>query len=158
MCCTYIMVRQVVGLLTRGHKNCTYSGRDDNPLFDQDDELALMATLQSRTGPVQGQNRVFPAKFFSQEKNLFALQGTPFLVAGTLFSLQGFPCEKNFTGKTLFSLQGMGLQCTDTKIIPFFQKLEEKSVDFRSLLNKGSKIRKARHKSSIRMRVNIDFL
>ena len=51
-----------------------------------------------------------------------------------------------------------GVAPTDTKIIPFFQKLEEKSVDFRSLLNKGSKIRKARHKSSIRMRVNIDFL
>jgi hypothetical protein len=42
---------------------------------------------------------------------MFLLQGTPFLIAGTLFSLQGFPCEKNFTGKTLFSLQGMGLQC-----------------------------------------------
>ena len=28
-----------------------------------------------------------------------------------LFSLQGFPSEKNFTGKTLFSLQRMGLQC-----------------------------------------------
>ena len=26
-------------------------------------------------------------------KNLFSLQGTPFLIAGSLFSLQGFPCK-----------------------------------------------------------------
>ena len=25
-------------------------------------------------------------------KNLFSLKGTPFLIAGSLFSLQGFPC------------------------------------------------------------------
>ena len=68
--------------------------------------LLSSPSLQSRTGPEQG----FPCEVFLTWKNLLSLQETPFLIAGTLFSLQGFPCEKNFTGKTLFSLQGMGLQ------------------------------------------------
>ena len=52
--------------------------------------------------------RVFPVQFFHSGKNLLSLQGNPVLIAGTLFSLQGFPCEKNYTEKTL---KGMGLQC-----------------------------------------------
>ena len=48
---------------------------------------------------------------FLTGRNLFSLQGTPLLIAETLFSLNGFPCEKNFTKETLFSLQGIGLQC-----------------------------------------------
>ena len=38
-------------------------------------------SLQSRTGPVQGQNRVFPVKFFSQGK--------------TCFHYRDFPARKN---------------------------------------------------------------
>ena len=48
--------------------------------------------LQSRTGLVKGQNRDFPVKFSHTGKNLF--------------SLQGFPCEKN----PVF-ITGMSLQC-----------------------------------------------
>ena len=73
-------------------------------------DVRFYGTLQSRTGPVQGQNRVFPVKFFSQGKTCFHYRGTLFSLF-SLFLLQGFPSEKNFTGKTLFSLQGMGLQC-----------------------------------------------
>ena len=53
-------------------------------------------TLQSRTGPVQGQNRVFPVKFSTQGKTCFHYREP-------LFSLQG----------PLFLLQGMGLQWID---------------------------------------------
>ena len=87
---------------------------------------------------------------FAREKKYFG-QGV-FIYANP--ALQTLESIYNFD----FNLDIQILLYTDTKIIPFFQKLEEKSVDFRSLLNKGSKIRKARHKSSIRMRVNIDFL
>ena len=78
----------------------------------------LMHTMQSCTGPVQGQNRVFPVKFSTQGKTfLFSLQGP-------LFSLQGFPCETNFTGKTLFLLQGrvcsVQLQQIPTSKMPLF--------------------------------------
>ena len=64
-----------------------------------------MGTLQSLTGPVQG----FPCVVFPHKEKPVFITGNPILIAGTLFSLQGFPCEKNYTGKTLFSLQGMGL-------------------------------------------------
>ena len=46
-------------------------------------------TLQSRTGPEQG----FPCVLILTGKNLFSLQGTPLLIAGILYSLQGIPCE-----------------------------------------------------------------
>ena len=57
--------------------------------------LHYYATLQSRTGPVQGQNRDFPVYFFHTGKNLFSLQGSK--VMKTDFSLygntiQGKPC------------------------------------------------------------------
>ena len=55
--------------------------------------------MQSLTGSLQGENRVFPVKFFHAGKNMFSLPGIPAMKTG-------FPCEKNFTGKTLFSLQG----------------------------------------------------
>ena len=53
--------------------------------------VKLTPTLQSCTGPEQG----FPCEVFLTGKNLFSFQGTPFLISGTLISLQG-----------------MGLQCT----------------------------------------------
>ena len=59
------------------------------------------ATLQSLTGPVQG-------RIYYTGKTLFSLQGTPVLIAGTLYSsqgimysLQGIPCENYYTGKSL---------------------------------------------------------
>ena len=36
--------------------------------------------------------RELPVSFFTG-KNLFSLQGTPVLIAGSLFSIQGFPCK-----------------------------------------------------------------
>ena len=44
---------------------------------------------RASTGPEQD----FPCEVFLTGKNLFSLQGTPFLIAGTLFSFQGFPRE-----------------------------------------------------------------
>ena len=49
-----------------------------------------------RTGPKQGFTCVV-----IKRKNLFSLQGTPLLIAGILHSLQGFPCENDYTGGSL---------------------------------------------------------
>ena len=57
----------------------------------------------SHCNPVQGQYRArtgISLWSFPTEGKTFFYYREP------LFSLQGFPCEKNFTGKTLFSLQG----------------------------------------------------
>ena len=62
----------------------------------------FLSALQSCTGPVQGQNRVFPAKFSTQGKTCFHYRGPLFSLQGPLFSLQGFPCEKNSQGKPCF--------------------------------------------------------
>ena len=61
-------------------------------------------TLQSRRGPVQGQNRVFPVYFSHTGKNLFSLQGSQ--VMKTSFSLW----EKVHRENPVF-ITGMGLQC-----------------------------------------------
>ena len=63
---------------------------------------------RASTGPVQG----FPCEVFHTGKNLFSLQGTPVLIAGTPVFITGISLWENFTGKTLFSLQEMGLQCS----------------------------------------------
>jgi hypothetical protein len=52
---------------------------------------------RARTGPEQG----FPCVVILKGKNLFSLQGTPVLIAGILYSLQGFPCENYYTGRSL---------------------------------------------------------
>ena len=61
---------------------------------------------RASTGPEQG----FPCEVFHTGKNLFSLQGTPGLIAGTPVFITGISLWENFTGKTLCSLQGMGLQ------------------------------------------------
>jgi hypothetical protein len=61
-----------------------------------------IGTLQSCTGPVQGQNRVFPVKFSTQGKTCFHFREPLFSLQGPLFSLQGFPCEKTSQGKPCF--------------------------------------------------------
>ena len=61
-----------------------------------------ISALQSCTGPVQGQNRVFPAKFSTQGKTCFHYRGPLFSLQGPLFSLQGFPCEKTSQGNPCF--------------------------------------------------------
>ena len=43
----------------------------------------------------------FPCEEILTGKNLFSLQGTSVLIAGTLYSLQGIPCENYYTGKSL---------------------------------------------------------
>ena len=63
-----------------------------------------MNTLQSRTGPVQGQNRVFPVYFSHTGRNMFSLQGSQVIKAG--FSLLGKVHREN----PVF-IKGMGLQC-----------------------------------------------
>ena len=60
--------------------------------------------LQSRTGPVHGQNRVFPVYFSHTGKNLFSLQGSQVMKTG--FSLLG----KVHREIPVF-ITGMGLQC-----------------------------------------------
>ena len=50
--------------------------------------IVFFVTLQSCTGPEQG----FPCVVILTGKNLFSLQGTPLLIAGILYSLQGIPC------------------------------------------------------------------
>ena len=62
---------------------------------------------RASTGPEQD----FPCEVFHTGKNLFSLQGTPVLIAGTPVFITGISLWENFIGKTLFSLQGMGLQC-----------------------------------------------
>ena len=62
---------------------------------------------RASTGPEQG----FPCEVFHTGKNLFSSKGTPVLIAGTPVFITGISLWENFTGKTLFSLQGMGLQC-----------------------------------------------
>ena len=62
----------------------------------------FIISLQSCTGPVQGQNRVFPAKFSTQGKTCFYYREPLFLLQGPLFSLQGFPCEKTSQGNPCF--------------------------------------------------------
>ena len=49
----------------------------------------ILTVLQSRTGPVQDQKRDFPVKFSHTGKNLFSLQGTPALIAGTPVFITG---------------------------------------------------------------------
>ena len=72
------------------------------PLFWILFQIVAIQTLQSRTGPVQGQNRVFPEKFSTQGKTCFHYREPLFSLQGPLFSLQGFPCEKTSQGKPCF--------------------------------------------------------
>ena len=60
-------------------------------------------SLQSRTGPVQGQNRDFPVYFSHTGKNLFSLQGSQVIETG--FSLLG-KVHREFP----VFITGMGLQ------------------------------------------------
>ena len=73
--------------------------------------LCTAIPYRASTGPVQG----FPCEVFHTGKNLFSLQGTPVLIAGTPVFITGISLRENFTGKTLFLLQGMGLQCCSSK-------------------------------------------
>jgi len=56
----------------------------------------FISTLQTQT-PLQTQtlysSQGTPCEPISTRKNLFSLQGTPVLIAGSLVSLQGFPCK-----------------------------------------------------------------
>ena len=61
--------------------------------------------LQSRIGPVRGQNRDFP---------VFPNRETPFFITGSSFShYRDFPVRKTSQGKTLFSLKGR--VCSEAK-------------------------------------------
>ena len=62
----------------------------------------LTNALQSCTGSVQDQNRVFPVKFSTQGKACFHYREPLFSLQGPLFSLQGFPCEKTSQGNPCF--------------------------------------------------------
>ena len=58
--------------------------------------------------PVQGQYR---ARTGFSLCSKFSQGKTCFYYREPLFSLQGIPCENYYTGRSLKSLQGMGLQC-----------------------------------------------
>jgi hypothetical protein len=67
---------------------------------------AILYAYRASTGTEKG----FPFEFFTLREKPVFITGNPFP--------QGFPCEKNFTGKTLFYyretpvlLQGICLQC-----------------------------------------------
>ena len=76
-------------------------------LLEENGRLSILGnfrsgTLQSRTGSVQGQNRVFPVKFSTQGKTCFHYREPLFSLQGPLFWLQGFPCEKTSQGEPCF--------------------------------------------------------
>ena len=73
-----------------------------NPDCQNSEPKKRTVTLQSCTGPVQGQNRVFPVKFSTQGKTCFHYREPLFPLQGPLFSLQEFPCEKTSQGKPCF--------------------------------------------------------
>ena len=81
-----------------GMQNLLYEGNWGSRITG----LTAKATLQSCTGPVQGQNRVFPVKFSTQGKTCFHYREPLFSLQGPLFSLQGFPCEKTSQGEPCF--------------------------------------------------------
>ena len=62
----------------------------------------MKPSLQSRTGPVQGQNRVFPVKFFSQGKTCFHYREPLFSLQGPCFHYRDFPVRKTSQGKPCF--------------------------------------------------------
>ena len=84
-----------------------HNRRHRHPYLEVLAHLAPDHTLQSRTVPDQG----FPCVLVLTEKNLFSFQGTPVFIAGIPVFITGISLWENFTGKTLFSLQGMILQC-----------------------------------------------
>ena len=52
--------------------------------------------------PVQGQNRVFPVKFFSQGKTCFHYREPLFSLQGPCFHYRDFPVRKSTQGKPCF--------------------------------------------------------
>ena len=97
-----------------------------------------MFTLQSCTGPVQGQNRVFPVKFSTQGKTCFHYREPLFLLQGPLFSLQGFPCEKTSQGKPCFHYREW--VCSVTSIHHYFDDTRVKGPCPVRFAEKGTKI------------------
>ena len=72
--------------------------------------ILMDSSLQSLTGLVQGQNRVFPVEYFPTEKNLFSLAGIPVMKTG--FSLLEILHRENPV-----LITGMGLQfCFEVRI------------------------------------------
>ena len=70
----------------RGQKICLFL---ENKLLHRLEFLALKDTLQTQT---LYSSQGTPCESIPTEKNLFSLQGTPVLITGSLFSLQGFTC------------------------------------------------------------------
>ena len=99
------------------HKNRISKWRESNQFYKIELNKKKPFTAQTlhcnpipyraSTGPEQS----FPCEVFHTGKNLISLQGTPVLIAGTPAFITGISLWENFTGKTLFLLQGMGLQC-----------------------------------------------
>ena len=79
------------------HKNHTFSNRNSK-------RIRMTTSLQSRTWPVQGQNRVFPMHFSHTGKNLFTLAGIPVMKTG-------FPLLGKVHRENPVFITGMGLQC-----------------------------------------------
>ena len=77
------------------------------------------------TGPEHG----FPCVVNSHMEKPVFITGNPCSIAGNLYSLQGFPCENQYTGRSLQSLQGMGLQCcNENRFFPVWEKYTGKTM------------------------------
>ena len=73
---------------------------------NMDSNSVVLAALQSRTGPVQGQNRVFPVYFSHTGKNLFSLQGSQVIKTG-------FSLWEKLHREIPVIITRMGLQCSN---------------------------------------------
>ena len=73
-------------------------------------QTRLLNALQSRTGPVQGQNRVFPVKLFSQGETCFHYREPLYSLQGPCFHYRDFSVRKTSHRKPCFQIQGIGLQ------------------------------------------------
>ena len=72
-----------------------------------------LTALQSCTGPVQGQNRVFPVKFSTQGKTCFHYREPLFSLQGPCFHYRDFPVRKTSQGKTCFHYREPCSHCRD---------------------------------------------
>ena len=74
--------------------------------------MVNIPALQSRTGPVQGQNRVFPVYFSHTGKNLFSSPGNP-----VRKNTQGKPCFHCSVVRMYFGESGICITTPTNQVI-----------------------------------------
>ena len=87
ICCPHVIFIQdpkkaLLDLVLKSHRRPHPNKHDHKTLW--------ITTLQTQT---LYSSQETPCEPIPIEKNLFSLQGTPDLITGSLFSLQGFPCK-----------------------------------------------------------------